>query len=243
MNIKKICKMFENGNVSVSGLRGTGKDMLMSNVACRRKKPYISNVDYGGQYMPLNFELLNCGNNTYDNFIKNDVKKYVYPYCDGADVYISDAGVYLPCQYNEQLNRKYAHFSTFSALSRHLGNCNVHYNTQALNRVWDKFREQSDIYIKCKSCKVFFGKIVFQKIMLYEKYQSAVDDVQIFRMSNPHGLFAPREAKANFKTMYLLKKQEYANTHGVIKRHWLIYINRSKYNTRRFKEMLENGKD
>lgn len=242
MRFKNIIKMFENGNVSVCGLRGRGKDMLMSNVAVRRKKPYISNIDYGGQYMPLNFELLNCGENKYIDFIEGDVKQYTFPYCEGADIYISDCGVYLPCQYNEQLNKRYAHMATFTALSRHLGQCNVHYNTQALNRVWDKFREQSDIYIRCESCKVFFKKIVLQKVTIYDKYQSAEDAVKPFRWSSALPFFAPREARANERAMAMMKKQDYENTHGMIKRRMLLYVNRSTYDTRRFKSMLENGK-
>lgn len=37
--MRKIVKMFENGSVSVFGLRGKGKDLLTANVVCRRKSP------------------------------------------------------------------------------------------------------------------------------------------------------------------------------------------------------------
>ena len=37
MRFKKIIKLFEDQNVCVCGLRGTGKDLLMSNVVIRRK--------------------------------------------------------------------------------------------------------------------------------------------------------------------------------------------------------------
>lgn len=40
MSLRKIIKLFDKGNVMVCGLRGDGKDMLMSNVVQRRKKPY-----------------------------------------------------------------------------------------------------------------------------------------------------------------------------------------------------------
>ena len=241
MTIKKIIKLFEKGNVSVSGLRGTGKDMLMSNVCVRRKKPYVSNVDYGGMYMPLRFDLLDCGNNTYKDFISGQVKRYEYPYADGTDIYISDCGIYFPSQHFEALNREYKNFTTFQALTRHLGACNLHFNSQNLNRVWDKLREQSDIYIKCKSCKVIFKKIVIQSGYIYEKYQSAVDDVMPFRMKNPHGIFAKQTSREEFKSLYLLKKQDYTNTHGKITPFTLIYINKSTYDTRRFKQMLKEG--
>lgn len=241
MLFKSIIKLFEKGNVSVSGLRGSGKDMLMSNVVVRRKKPYVSNVDYGGMYMPLRFDLLNCGGNTYKDFINQQVKFYEYPYCDGTDIYISDCGIYFPSQHFEQLNREFKDFTTFQALTRHLGACNLHYNSQNLNRVWDKIREQSDIYIKCDKCYVIFKKYVIQKGKIYEKYESSVNNVQPFKMHSPLGLFAKRESKDNFETLYSLKKQDYANTHGKIKPFILIYKNKSTYDTRRFKQMLLDG--
>ena len=43
---RKILTLFKKGNVSICGLRGTGKDMLTANVIARRKRPYISNIDY-----------------------------------------------------------------------------------------------------------------------------------------------------------------------------------------------------
>lgn len=242
MFFRSIIKLFEKGNVSVCGLRGSGKDMLMSNVAVRRKKPYVSNVDYGGMYMPLNFDLLNCGENTYKDFITNQLKYYEYPYCDGTDIYISDCGIYFPSQHFDQLNREYKDFTTFQALTRHLGACNLHYNSQNLNRVWDKMREQSDIYIKCDKCIVLFKKYVIQLGKIYEKYESAVNNVMPFRMSNPHGLFSKQQSREEFKTLYLLKKQDYTNTHGKIKPFILIYKNKSTYDTRRFKTLLREGR-
>lgn len=52
MRFKKMMKHFEDGNVCVIGLRGRGKDMLQGNVIVRRKKPYISNTDYGEIFTP-----------------------------------------------------------------------------------------------------------------------------------------------------------------------------------------------
>ena len=133
--MKKIIKLFEAGNVSVCGLRGRGKDMLFSNVAVRRKLPYVCNTNYGGEHIPFNPLDYDCGGNTYENFLTGKVFYYKYPHCDGTDVYISDAGVYFPSQYNGELNKRYGYISTFMALSRHLGECNVHFNAQNLNRV------------------------------------------------------------------------------------------------------------
>lgn len=232
--MKRIIRLFEKGNCCICGLRGSGKDMLMANVVVRRKKPYISNVWYGGDhhdFVPMEFD---CGRNTYANFLHGKVMAYKFGYQDETDIYISDAGVYFPSQYCGELNKHYGYFATFMALSRHLGDSNVHFNAQNLNRVWDKIREQSDIYIMSKWCKVFFHKLVIQRVYVYENYDSAVKRVPLFNMKRP--LLNP-----NRQLTYDLAKQSYYITHGKIKAYTLIYINRSNYNTRIFKEVLEHG--
>lgn len=233
MLIRQVIKLFENGNVSVCGLRGKGKDMLMANVVVRRKKPYVSNVYYGGECYPLDLSLLDCGKNTYENFINDDVKHYEYPYGDGVDVYVSDAGIYFPSQYCNELNRKYPYLATFQALSRHLGDCNFHYNAQCLNRVYDKIREQSEIFLRCMRCLVI-GKLVIQRIYIYERYQSAVDCVPLFDLPRP--ILNPTR-----RLTYDLAKQSYQISHGKIQGRWLFYFNKSCYDTRGFKEMMKNG--
>lgn len=236
MFLREIIKLFEDGNVCVCGLRGRGKDLLVSNVVVRREKEYVSNIDYGPGHIPFIPLEYSCGGNTYRNFIFNDWKKYVFPHADGTDIYISDAGVYFPAQYCNELNRDYGYFATFMALSRHLGDCNVHFNVQNLNRCWDKIREQSDIYIMCNWCKVFLGKIVFQTVTLYEVYDSAVKRVPPFRLKKP--LINPER-----RFQWEVQKSNYDIAHGSIKRRLLIYIHKSNYDTRFFKEVLANGKE
>lgn len=232
--MRKIIKLFNSGNVCVCGLRGRGKDMLFSNVAIRRKLPYVSNTDYGGKHIPFNPLEYNCGGNTYENFLSNNLSFYKYPHGDGVDIYISDAGIYFPAQYCKELNRRYGYISTFMAISRHLGECNVHFNVQNLNRVWDKIREQSDIYIMCNWCKVLFGKIVIQRVTIYENYDSAVNRVPPYR--------APRVHMNSDRRFSLgLDKQKYRIQHGSIKSRLLIYWNMSNYDTRIFKKMLERA--
>lgn len=234
--MRKLIKLFEDGNVCVSGLRGRGKDMLMANVVARRKLKYIGNTDYAPDlhipFEPLEFD---CGGNTYADFIKGDIKYYEFPYPDGTDIYIADMGVYFPSQYCNLLNRDYGYFSTFMALSRQLGACNVHFNVQNLNRAWDKIREQSDIYIMCRHCFVLFGKLVIQNVRIYERYQSCVDRVPPYRVPQPLFSFERR-------FQWKMDKQRYDIQHGEIRSRWLIYLNKSTYDTRVFKEMLKNGK-
>lgn len=234
MTFRKIVKMFENGNVCVSGLRGTGKDMLTANVVCRRKKPYVSNVDYGGVRHEFKPEDFDCGRNTYRDFIDGKVRRYVFPYEDGTDLYVSDVGVYFPSQYCNELNKYYGHFPTYWALSRQLGEANTHINVQNLARAWDKIREQSDQYILCRWCKVFFGKVVLQKVRIYELYESCVRRVPPFRLPRPL-LSAARTDQ------WRAERERYEQTYGVVDECILLYINKSNYDTRVFKRILEEG--
>lgn len=242
MFFRTIIKLFEQGNVCVTGLRGQGKDMLMSNVVVRRKRPYVSNVNYDGRvrkrrskhsiyrpFNPLDYDT----HNTYDDFITGRVKSYTFPHIDGTDIYISDAGVYFPSQYCNELNKKYGGLVSFMALSRHLGDCNVHINVQNLNRCWDKIREQSDTYIQCNRCIVFLG-FVFQTITIYENYDSCVKRVPPFRMSRP---IMNKDRQQQYEIAYT----NFITTHGKIRRGFLFYRNKSKYDTRIFKTMMSSG--
>ena len=231
--MREIIKLFRTGNVSVCGLKGTGKDMLFANVVRRRDSAYISNTDYGGSFIKFSPDQLNP-NNTWRNFMSGRLNKFIYPYDDGIDFYIADGGVYMPSQYQGELCKDYSHIPVFMALSRHLGDCNVHYNVQNLNRMWDKIREQSDTYIRCIWCKVLFRKLVIQKVIIYEKYEAAVNRVPPFRLRKP--LLNPNRLQ-----QWEIQRSNYDIAHGSVKPRLLIYFNRSNYNTRVFKEMLENA--
>lgn len=242
MRIRDVVRMYERGNVCVCGERGAGKDMLQSNVVVRRKKEYISNIEYPKKrglpipYIPLDFNKLDCGGNTYKEFMNGNVKPYVYPYKLGVDVYISDVGVYMPSQFCNELNKEYKPIPTFMALSRQLGECNVHINVQNLNRAWDKLREQSRTYITCLRCRVvklpFNVQLVKQRIRVYEKYQSCLENVPPLRLP----IWAYLSGDKMLAYMY---KLNYKIQHGEIKERTLWYVNKSSYNTHIFREMLK----
>lgn len=242
-------KYFEKGNVCVDGLRGRGKDMLMANVICRQNRPYISNIDYKADsypqgrsnvYIPLDLSKLDVLNN-YNNLNNDNIIDYNYPYPEKVDIYISDSQLYFPAQYNGELNKKYPNFPNFFALSRQLGECNIHINTQNLNRVWDKIREQSDYFIKCNWCKVLFGQYVIQKITIYDKSQSCVDRVEPYVHINIP-ILASKELKANLKMKDEELKRNFFEKNGFVRSHILIYKNLSNYNTRLFKSILGGKK-
>lgn len=253
--MRKLLKLYKQGNVCTVGLRGSGKDMLTANIIARRGMDYISNTDYHitcksrprlfakkhkPTYIPLDLGLLDCGKNSYKNFIENDIKAYTYCYPEDIDIFISDCGVYFPSQYSGLLDRDYPYFTTFMALSRHLGNCNVHFNVQNLNRVWNKIREQSDIYIMCNKCLCLFGKIVFQTVTVYDNAESCQKRVEPYKHIKPP-LFSSSEVRAEYLARDEVLFRQFTNTYGSIKRRLLIYINHSKYDTRIFKKILKGG--
>ncbi len=232
----------------------------MSNVCARRSVPYVSNLDYTGEkmssinifqkflfwyknksftpqklYQELDFSKIDLGGSTYLDLINGTQKYYEFPYIKGSDIYISDAGIYFPSQYCNELNKQFKHLPMYFALSRQVSHNNVHINVQNLNRAWDKIREQSDIYIRCRACKVLFGKLVIQRITIYDKYQSCLDRVEPCRISVP--LLAKREVKQNAE-LYLDK---FRNSYGTIKNRMLIYINKSSYDTYYFEKLFLKG--
>lgn len=237
MRFNKIVRMFKDGNVCVCGLRGSGKDVLTGNVIARRNVPYVSNLNYtdGKNFQELDFDKIDVGKNTWRNLIKGNPRYYKFPYEPGSDIYISDVGIYMPSQYCSELNKEFPHLPTYMALSRQVSHNNFHINVQSLNRAWDKIREQSDQYIRCRWCKVLFGKIVLQKITIYDKYQSAVDRVQPCRIRMPF------LAKAEVKQQAELYLDKFYNTYGSVKNHLLIYINRSKHDTYYFEKLFLGG--
>lgn len=230
-----IIKLFENGNVCVCGLKGTGKDMLFANVACRRGKEYISNTDYGGDFIPFDYaSTLALNGNTFRQFIKGELHPYTHPYKDGTDIYLADVGVYFPAQECSFLDRDYKGIPLYMALSRHINNSSVHINVQNLSRAWTKIKEMSDTFIRCLSCRVL-GNIVIQKVIVYERLESC--DLRV----PPCPYKVPLFGKRDIKEMYRMKLLDYEVAHGAIKPLLLIYKNLSNYDTRIFKKMLQEG--
>lgn len=237
MRIKKLIKKtFHKGNVCVYGLRGSGKDILFGNVIARRKLQYVSNTDYtkDERFNNFHYEDIDCGKNTYENFMTGKIHPYRYKYPDNTDIYLSDCGLYFPAQYCNELNKKYPYMPTFAALSRQLGECNIHTNAQALCRVWDKIREQSDTYILCRQCFVIFG-IVFLWVRIYDQYDSANAKLR------PLHLTVPLNASKEMKQQRKIELERYRAQHGRIENKFLIFKNKSKHDTRLFKKILEEG--
>ena len=233
--IKKraFVKLFDGGNVIVTGLRGRGKDLAFCLVVNARKRDYISNIQYSDprkkyKRFPLDLKVWELSGNTYTDMITGEVKTYVYPYPDGLDYYISDAGIYFPSQYQAELCKKYKSAPMFQALSRHLGDCNVHCNVQNMPRLWDKIREQIDIYVRMDKCS-FIGKT---KWCYVRAYSYSTEESCVKAVVPPHFGIGKvgREARYNFEIV-----------HGKIKKYGFFARLPYNYDSRRFKKLLENN--
>lgn len=235
--IRGIVNLYEAHSVACTGMKGSGKDMLTANVVARRRLPYASNVSYGFQHIPLNFDDMCIGSNWY-NLVRGNVKKYDCPFPDKCDIYISDAGIYLPSQYCNELNRTFPDMPTFIAVQRHLNRGRTNYNCQNLMRVWDKIREMCDVYIYSEWCKVFFGKLVIQSVIVYDKAESCQARIKPCRVTR-RGFMPNKEADAYID----IYKDQFFNQHGIVKRRFLIYWNKSKYDTRHFKKVFGGSFD
>ena len=114
------------------------------------------------------------------------------------------------------------------ALSSQVFDFNIHVNTQSLNRVWDKLREQADYYVKALSTINLCGFFI-TKFRVYDKYSSALDDLRPY----PKSLFTKSESKAN--------RELYECKNGVIVEKFVIQRKRAiKYDTHAFRKILIN---
>lgn len=234
MGLNSIINYFKTCSVCVVGMKGSGKDVLFGNVIARRNEPYISNLDYtdGINYQKLDLSVLHCGENTYKDFIFNTIKPFNFPYKKGSDIYISDAGIYFPSQYNNQLNKEFPYIATYNALSRQCSRNSIHCNCQNLNRIYDKLREHCEIFIACQWCK-FFGSLVIQQVIIYDKMESCINRVKPCAVTVP---FMAKQEQISQVKMYL---DNFYNTHGMVKPMTLIYFNRSSHDTYYFEKLLE----
>lgn len=232
VNKRYFLKLFDSGNVIVTGLRGCGKDMAFCIAVNAKRRNYISNVNYSDprkryKCFPFDANVWKIGGNEYKNFADNKIKKFVYPYPDGLDYYVSDAGVYFPSQYATELVKRYGGAPLFQALSRHLGDANVHCNVQNLNRLWDKIREQSDLYVCMKGCKVFFRRWALLRGAVYETAEACEKRLM------PPRFGIGKEAAS--------RRVQFETQHGHIRTFWFFSKVPYKYDDRRFKRMLEQG--
>lgn len=185
-NGKQLVKTFQRGNVIVTGHKGHGKDLLFSYIINKREdldETAYSNTKYSELTEPITVKDLSVEPNTYREFLEGNTEQIGKVLKEEQDIYIADAGLYLPSTYQDKLVKLYPSMPLFYAIQRHLYNSNTHVNVQNLERLWDKLREQADYYIECLSCiRLPFTKIFIQKMIYYDRYQAAKERVRPFKV-------------------------------------------------------------
>lgn len=229
MIVRDCLYHFKHGNVIVCGHKGKGKDLLFQWVINKRHDYYYANISYGGNYHKVSIGDVNCNPNTYDNLINDHVVKSKHLFKEGKDIYISDAGNFLPSQMDSQLHKKYPSFPIFYSLSRHLYNNNVHCNTQSINRLWKALREQADYFVVCKRTYNFKLFLVI-KTICYDKFESCQNGVLPLKKR-----LLNKESKNNFDLFT-------AQNGNVNYAYFFIPIWKIKYDTRAFEKIMLKGR-
>ena len=207
---------FDNFDVAVYGLRGSGKDVIFAHCINLHGKKHYANLYYNDQTEVRDIRDLNVGGNDYIDFINGTTQKFVPNFDEGCHFFISDAGVYLGCQFNKELNQNFGELPIHIALRRHLYDSHVHTNSQALNRPWDKIREQQGTFIHCLGT-MNCGDFLIVSAITYTKYESALE------------CLPPPEKPDKY---HALKYGE------IVERRFKVPIKSLKYDTRHFKNEL-----
>lgn len=215
-----IEKYFKKNSVIVFGTKGHGKDLLFQKVINKRKKPYYANMSYGGKYKFVLLKNMTFEPNDFASLIESSFTIVSKDFEESRDFYISDAGNYLPSQYYKILDKKYTGLPLFYSMTRQAFNSNIHVNTQYLGRIWDKLREQADIYIKC-SYALNLPFFLFCRVVVYDRYETALLQLE------PIPTAKTKDAK--------MQKAMFESLHGTIKSyHYAILKRHIHYDTREF---------
>ena len=223
----RIKQAFKQGNVIVTGRKGFGKDILFQSVINWRKEKYLSNLNYGGKFQPFNLKDLELTPNTYHNFVKGTIEK-----CEKnqgfekTDIYISDAGVYLPSQADYLLHKTYPSLPITYALNRHLYANGIHCNAQRIDRIWKALREQADYFVLMRKRPLKLPFFLVLYTTEYDRYDSARQELQPM-------------VNTLFNKYSKAEKSLFTANHGFVKNGLIIVSKRSlKYDSRAFHEIL-----
>lgn len=228
-----ILDKFINGNIIVAGKKGKGKDLFFNYVINARKARCRSNIQFNDKLcIKTDLDYLTLKNENgkqlqYSDFLDGKFEPIEKNIEEAVDYYISDGGVFLPSQFQAELCKKYPSLPITYALSRHLGKMNIHANTQNLNRLWDKLREQADGYfILRKSIKLPF--FMLQKMTYYDDYNRALSNLRPFHSNR---LLSSKENKA--------LAENFRATNGLIMDLWVLQRKlRISYDTREFHKQI-----
>ena len=225
----KVVIIISCGNIIVAGKKGKGKDLFFNYVINARKSECKSNIQFNPKYCKktsLDYLTLKDGTGKqiqYSDFLKGSFTPITKSIEERKDYYISDGGVFLPSQFQAELCKQYPSLPVTYALSRHLGAMNIHANTQNLNRLWDKLREQADGYFIARKT-INLGFAFLQKVTYYDDYNRALQNLRPFHTRR---FLSTKENRA--------LAENYRAQNGLIMDLWIFQWKRKiKYDTREF---------
>lgn len=138
---------FQNSNVIVFGKKGSGKDVIFATVIHLTPGLHYANMPYNAKTLVLkSLRALGVGGNTYKDIVNGTITKYPDPFIPSLPIFISDGAVYFGSQNNSEIDSMFPELAIYEALSRQLGQHQIHVNTQALGRLYIKMREQADVF-------------------------------------------------------------------------------------------------
>ena len=222
-----ILDAFNKNNVIVYGRKGCGKDLVFNYVINKRKRRCRSNIQFNDKYcIKTPIDYLELDGIDFTRLIDNNVIPVQKKLEEKVDYFLSDGGIYLPSQYTSYLDKQYKSLPITYALSRHLAEMNIHINTQALGRPWNKLREQADTYIRCVKTFKVLGFLI-TKMYAYDKYESAQSNLLPFKASG----LSSKQKKA--------LKEQFRATNGIIRTCYIVQFKRRiKYDTRALHEVI-----
>lgn len=232
---KDIIAMFRTGNVIVAGHKGRGKDLLFQYVIAAREKAgeiHAANIHYTKQTTERPISYYTLKSNGLKNFVSGKFEHEMQEFVQREDYYISDAGIHLPAHDHARLQKEYPMLPTVYALSRHLGEFNIHANAQEFCRIWDKLREQGDYFIYCEKARVIFGRLAIQRVILYDRYETAISHIQPYVVKRSFPFF-----RASAED--LARAHDFNAKYGYVRRIWFWHIlPKDHYDTRAFYKKL-----
>lgn len=224
-----LLRGFRDGNCITFGRKRKGKDIVHQWIINHRKKFYYGNISYGGKHKVIKLKDVNLDPNTYDNLIRGNVVKIPHKFKEGADIYISDIGNFLPNYKDSQLYKEFPSMPLFYSLSGQLFSNNVHCNSQSVERGWKALREQADFYVWAHRTTKLFGFIFITSLTTYEKYSSACQGLMPMK-------------KRMFNKFSKAEYDKYVATNGLIRNGFIISFKwQLHYDTRAFEKILLKG--
>lgn len=233
-NTKRLLRLFKTGSNMTIGFKGCGKDLCFQKIIAKTKTKVYANIDYGFGTEVRPIKDINVGDNTFLNFLNDDVQPFDTNLRQNIPFFISDGGIFLPSQEDNVLTKKYKGLPIACAISRHIWNNQIHVNVQRIGRLWIKLREQQDWFLKAigvvNLTKIHLG--IFAKYRYYQKYESAEAGILPLRIS-ANSILTKQEVSE--------RKKEFDSMNGVIYEFWIWVSNKElKYDSRYFSRYVNH---